>query len=168
MPKDLSRERYGSAWDNRIRPQAIASTHDHCILCFCSADEVHHAYYVTAFGAPVKDNEVPGWTVFPLCPACHGRAHRKRHWIRFRDPNRHLSHNKRWFVWYLRFRFVLAVALVNIRLTLRQLLLFSILIGVIILALVSVWSDKEISPVSPNRAIKWVERPIDPTRTFRP
>ena len=75
--------------------EAHRATGQRCTICLGKSQEVHH----TAYG-----EDVIGFTIFPVCKACHSICHTVGNWIE--DTDKMKSHNTDKFTDYLRMRFL--------------------------------------------------------------
>jgi hypothetical protein len=87
-------DRYGEHWDRPFLFLAHTATGGKCCWCLNrNSEQVHHACYRDEKG-PIKDREIPGIHVFPICKHCHSKSnpngcHSPRHWVtRQGDRNR--------------------------------------------------------------------------------
>lgn len=87
----IAESRYGSNY-----PFICSITHGltNGICCCCLNDpseEVHHVVYRDQFGR-IKDREIPGVHVFPLCKKCHDSiAHSRINWRRYADESKNAN-----------------------------------------------------------------------------
>lgn len=128
-------------------------TRDRCCNCGAAAKEVHHSYYgirVLFLTLPLSGFEIPGWQIFPLCDKCHSNSKHCAHHI----SNYQASKLSDWFncntssyLWGLRFKFLLTVAIVHPLTTL--LILIGLWLSVPTIFAGSSWG-RFLSPASPR------------------
>ena len=88
-------DRYGDRWDKPFLFLAHSGTRGTCCWCLVRlSEEIHHAMYEDDRGA-IKDREIIGKHIFPVCKKCHSKTnqegvHGRQQWI---SRKGNLNHN---------------------------------------------------------------------------